>query len=319
MSAPVVPARRSLLPPLLVAGLLLAAAMVAGLLTGAAEMPVRGVLLALLDGLPFVAVDSGLAPVERSLLLELRLPRVLTAVAVGGLLAVAGAGYQGVFRNPLADPYLLGAAAGAGLAVTLAVVFLPGEAGVAAMPVAAFGGAVGGVLLAYALGRSTGRGGGTATLVLAGVAVMSFLTAVQTFVQQLKVEELERVYAWILGDLGGSWDRLGAIAPSPAVAAVVLLLVLCVGILRGDIFSRRHTVIVTAVGVITLVGAFGVPFFHNMVANGALAWLSDRTYDRGLTQQIDLPVLIAIGFVAGLSSTVFAVGDRLQRDTEGLV
>ncbi|WP_285137727.1 hypothetical protein [Microbacterium sp. lyk4-40-TSB-66] len=103
------------------------------------------------------------------------------------------------------------------------------------------------------------------------------------------------------------------------VAAVVLLLVLCVGILRGDIFSRRHTVIVTAVGVITLVGAFGVPFFHNMVANGALAWLSDRTYDRGLTQQIDLPVLIAIGFVAGLSSTVFAVGDRLQRDTEGLV
>lgn len=103
------------------------------------------------------------------------------------------------------------------------------------------------------------------------------------------------------------------------VTVVVLLLVLCVGILRGHIFSRRHTVLVTSVGVIALVGAFGVPFFHNMVANGALAWLSDRTYDRGLTQQIDLPVLIAIGFVAGLSSTVFAVGDRLQRDTEGLV
>ena len=62
-----------------------------------------------------------------------------------------------------------------------------------------------------------------------------------------------------------------------------------------------------------------MPFLHNMVANGALAWLSERTYDRGLTQQIDLPVLIVIGFVAGLSSTVFAVGDRLQRDTEGLV
>lgn len=103
------------------------------------------------------------------------------------------------------------------------------------------------------------------------------------------------------------------------VTVVVLLLVLCVGILRGHIFSRRHTLLVTSVGVIALVGAFGVPFFHNMVANGALAWLSDRTYDRGLTQQIDLPVLIAIGFVAGLSSTVFAVGDRLQRDTEGLV
>jgi hypothetical protein len=103
------------------------------------------------------------------------------------------------------------------------------------------------------------------------------------------------------------------------VTVVVLLLALSVGILRGNIFSRRHTVLVTSVGGIALVGALGVPFFHNMVANGALAWLSDRTYDRGLTQQIDLPILLAIGFVAGLSSTVFAVGDRLQRDTEGLV
>ncbi|MFN3948461.1 hypothetical protein [Microbacterium sp.] len=103
------------------------------------------------------------------------------------------------------------------------------------------------------------------------------------------------------------------------VAVVALLLVLCAGILRGRIFSRRHTTLVAVSGVVSLVGATGVPFFHNMVANGALAWLSDRTYERGLTQQIDLPVLIAIGFVAGLAGTVFAVGDRLQRDTEGLV
>lgn len=103
------------------------------------------------------------------------------------------------------------------------------------------------------------------------------------------------------------------------VTVVVLLVVLCIGILRGEIFSRRHTRLVVAVGIVSLAAAFAVPFFHNMVANGALAWLSDRTYERGLTQQIDLPILIVIGFVAGLSSTVFAVGDRLQRDTEGLV
>lgn len=103
------------------------------------------------------------------------------------------------------------------------------------------------------------------------------------------------------------------------VTVVVLLVMLCIGILRGEIFSRRHTRLVVAVGVVSLAAAFAVPFFHNMVANGALAWLSDRTYERGLTQQIDLPILIVIGFVAGLSSTVFAVGDRLQRDTEGLV
>ncbi|MEV7873626.1 hypothetical protein [Microbacterium sp. NPDC089188] len=103
------------------------------------------------------------------------------------------------------------------------------------------------------------------------------------------------------------------------VTVVTLLLILCIGILRGEIFSRRHTRLVVAVGMVSLIAAFAVPFFQNMVANGALAWLSDRTYDRGLTQQIDLPILIVIGFVAGLSSTVFAVGDRLRRDTEGLV
>lgn len=215
--------RRRVVPPL-VAALVLAAAMTAGLLVGAADMPVGGVLLTLLDRLPLVSVDSGLSPVEQALLLELRLPRVLTAVVVGGLLAVAGAGYQGVFRNPLADPYLLGAAAGAGLTVTLAVVFLPGETGVVAVPVAAFAGAIGGVFLAYALGRTAGQGGGTATLVLAGVAVMSFLTAIQTFVQQLDVEELERVYAWILGDLGGSWEQLAMIAPYTIVSVGVMVL-----------------------------------------------------------------------------------------------
>ncbi|MDF5755710.1 iron ABC transporter permease [Spongiactinospora sp. TRM90649] len=204
---------------------LLTAALLAGLLAGAAGLPVRGVVLQLADWLPFVSVDSGLAPIEQGLLLELRLPRVLLAAVVGGLLAVAGAGYQGVFRNPLADPYLLGAAAGAGLTVTLAIVLVGGDAASAAVPPMAFVGAIGGVLLAYALGRSARRGGdGTATLVLAGVAVTSFLTAIQTFVQQLRVEELQRIYAWILGDVAGGWEDLRLIAPYALVAAGAMLL-----------------------------------------------------------------------------------------------
>ncbi|MBG0821811.1 iron ABC transporter permease [Planomonospora sp. ID91781] len=198
--------------------------MVAGLLAGAADIAPGGVVLQLLDWLPLVSADSGLAPVERNLLLELRLPRVLLGALVGGLLAVAGAAYQGVFRNPLADPYLLGAAAGAGLTTTAAIVFLKGNGEALVIPVAAFTGAVGGVLLAYALGNVAGRGGGTATLVLAGVAVSSFLTAVQTFVQQLGVDELERIYAWILGDVGGGWGQITLAAPYAAVSVGVLLL-----------------------------------------------------------------------------------------------
>ncbi|MGI5281852.1 FecCD family ABC transporter permease [Nonomuraea polychroma] len=210
--------------PLWVAGALgvLAVSMVAGLLDGAADISPWQVLLQAVDWLPLVHVDSGLAPVEQGLLYELRLPRVLVAAVVGGLLAMAGAAYQGVFRNPLADPYLLGAAAGAGLAATLAIVALPAVAG--SIPVAAFAGAVGGVFLAYTLGNTAGRAGGTATLVLAGVAVTSFLTAIQTFVQQFKVEELQRIYSWILGDVGGGWDQLWLVLPYAAVSSVLLLL-----------------------------------------------------------------------------------------------
>jgi iron complex transport system permease protein len=221
LTAEVTPSRAR---PIWLAGALvvLAASMVAGLLGGAADISPWQVILQVADWLPFLAVDSGLAPIEQGLLYELRLPRVLVAAVVGGLLAVAGAGYQGVFRNPLADPYLLGAAAGAGLMATVTIVLLPALA--AYIPAAAFAGAVGGVFLAYALGNTAGRSGGTATLVLAGVAVTSFLTAIQTFIQQFKVEELQRIYSWILGDVGGGWDQFWLVLPYAVVSAVLLLL-----------------------------------------------------------------------------------------------
>jgi iron complex transport system permease protein len=213
-------APRSRRVALAVALAVLLVCVVAGLMIGAAGIPLKGILLELLDRVPFVSVNSGLSPVERGLLFQLRLPRVILAAIVGGLLAVAGAGYQGVFRNPLADPYLLGAAAGAGFSATLMIVLIQIDA---LVPLAAFGGAIGGVLLAYALGNTAGRGGGTATLVLAGVAVASFLSALQAFVQQMRVEELQRIYSWILGGIGGDWSQVWLIAPYALVSAVVLI------------------------------------------------------------------------------------------------
>lgn len=212
--------------PLVFTGVLLVGVVVLGLTVGAADLPARGVVLALLDRLPFVDLDDGLSPVQYSVLMDLRLPRVLAAVTVGGLLAMAGAGYQGVFRNPLADPYLLGAASGAGLGATLVIVYADGEsaAGVPVVPLAAFVGAMGGVLLAYVLGATASRSSGTANLVLAGVAVAQFLSAAQTYVQSANTDELRRIYSWIFGRLSGiGWSELRMILPYALVSVFVML------------------------------------------------------------------------------------------------
>jgi iron complex transport system permease protein len=172
-------------------------------------------------------VGTPLDGVQAEILLQLRLPRVLLVALVGGALAVAGATYQGVFRNPLADPYLLGAAAGAGLGATLVIAYVPHNTGpFSTVPVAAFVGTLTGVGLAYLLGTLASRagGGGTGTLLLAGVAVTMFLTAVQTFVQQAHADDLLTVYSWILGQLGdASWSQLALALPYAAVAVAVLL------------------------------------------------------------------------------------------------
>src|SRR5262249_59233720 len=131
---------------------------------------------------PGVTVHSGLSEREAAIVTELRLPRVCLGLLVGAMLALAGATYQGVFTNPLADPYLLAVAAGAGLGATLAFV-LTGSF-TSTVPAAAFVGALGAVGLTYGLG---GRYRTPATLVLAGGAVGSFLTAGQTFIQQRHV------------------------------------------------------------------------------------------------------------------------------------
>lgn len=204
----------------------LCAAAIFGISAGAASLTSVDILQHMLSLLPFGGVESPLTERQEALLMELRLPRVVMGAVVGALLATAGGAYQGVFRNPLADPFLLGAAAGAGLGATLIMVFgqdlAPDPR--ALVPLAAFVGALLGVATAYLLG-STAGGGGTAALVLAGVAVSSFLSAAQTLVQQMGIDQLRRIYAWLLGGLGrGGWDDLRLIAPYAVLGLVVLLL-----------------------------------------------------------------------------------------------
>lgn len=173
-------------------------------------------------------LTGGVSPLserEAAIVWQVRFPRVLLAGLVGAALAVAGAAYQGVFRNPLADPYLLGAAAGAGMAATLVVVTAPSAAGwiIGPLPLAAFAGALGGVGLTWVLGRSAG--GGTAVLLLSGIAVAAFLTSIQTFAQQLNTDTIKQVYTWMLGGLNTSgWHEVLLTLPYITVSAIVLCL-----------------------------------------------------------------------------------------------
>ena len=205
----------------------LGAALALGTLIGPVGLPPVAVLRELLDRLPLLDVTSGLSSQQEAILWQIRVPRVVLGGLVGGALAMAGAAYQGVFRNPLADPYLLGAAAGAGLGATLVLAYVPGIEGwpVDPLPAAAFLGAVVGVVCAYTLGRSAAASRTNATLILAGVAVTSFLTAIQGFIQQRESDTLRQVYNWILGTLGTvGWREVGLIVPYVAVSTGVLLL-----------------------------------------------------------------------------------------------
>jgi iron complex transport system permease protein len=209
-----------------VAVVIVTAASVAGLLVGPVRLDGTGVQGELFGWLPFVDAP-GLDEQQATILWQLRAPRVALACVVGACLAVSGAAYQGAFRNPLADPYLLGAAAGAGLGATIALVSGVGGsflAGTPLLPIASFAGALVGVAVAYAIGGSMG-GRTTTGLVLAGVAVASFLTAVQTFVQQQNSDTLREVYTWILGRLAtAGWDDVLLILPYAAVSIAILLL-----------------------------------------------------------------------------------------------
>lgn len=191
-----------------------------GVLVGPAGIDPAAAIGALLDKLPLVEVHHGLTGVEQRILFDIRLPRVVLGGIVGGVLALAGSSYQGVFRNPLADPYLLGVAAGAGLGATIAFAVSESDALVAPL---AFAGGLLAVMLSYGLGRSVG-GRSTVSLILAGVAVAAFATAMQTFLLQRNVETVREVYSWILGRLVTvGWDAVIGLLPYAVVAGSVLV------------------------------------------------------------------------------------------------
>jgi iron complex transport system permease protein len=272
-------------------------ALVAGAAFGPVSMPLSDVVRELLW------FDSGLTDTQRTVLWQIRLPRVVLGLLVGSILSMSGASYQGVFRNPLADPYLLGAAAGAGLGVTIVIVGgAEGAATPIAAPAAAFVGALAAVALTYLLGSAGTARASTASLILAGVAVATFLTAAQTYVQQRNQDTVRQVYNWILGRLStAGWREVGLVLPYIAVSAVVLLLhrrtldVLAVGDDEAGalgLHARRARLIVVvaaSLGTAAAVAVSGLIAFMGIIVPHTVRLLA------GSSHRIILPLSLLFG------------------------
>lgn len=165
----------------------------------------------------FIGPAGRITAANWDLVWTVRMPRVVLAGLVGAMLSVAGASYQGAFRNPLADPYLLGVASGSGLGAT--IVFVLGRADtrswiVDPLPLASFVGGLLAVLFTYLVGAAFGAMRSSVTLVLAGVAITSLTTAIQTFVLYQNNDVIREVYSWILGRLNtATWSDVRLVAP----------------------------------------------------------------------------------------------------------
>jgi len=169
---------------------------------------------------------ANVSTTSETIVWDVRLPRVLLAGAVGATLALTGASYQGVFRNPLADPYLIGVATGAALGATIVVTSGVSVSwhGLSLLPLAAFAGAVLTVVIVYGVARVGGAVPLT-TLILAGVAVSSLSTAITSYLMIHNTSNAGLVFSVTLGGFNtASWTKLLWVLPYAVPAAIVILM-----------------------------------------------------------------------------------------------
>jgi iron complex transport system permease protein len=237
-------------------------------------------------------MSGGATDQERTVILQLRLPRIILGALVGAALATSGAVYQTVFHNPLADPYLLGAASGAGLGATIALTSTHHNV-YGLLPIFSFMGGVLAVVTSFFIsGKFFAEPN---SLLLSGIAVGSFATAVQTYLQQRHTDQLRPVYSWILGDLtAASWDVVLWSSLYIGIALVILFSVAkqLDGLMLSDeeAFSlgvNPNTLRILAVAAATLatataVSASGLIGFVGIVVPHLVKGLTHRVTNRSL-------------------------------------
>ncbi len=286
------------------AAMFVVVAVVTALVIGPTSIDRTGTLLELLDSITPGDIDSGLDERQISIVRNLRLPRIALGLLVGAALATAGATYQGVFQNPLADPYLLGVAAGGGLGATIAFIYDLGDGRgfLDMVQILAFIGALVSVALTWTIGVLGDRTRSTTSLILAGVAVASFFTAIQTFLQQQDTDDLRQVYTWFLGGLNTSgWTEVLQLLPVAVVCLTLLALagrtldILSVGddeaSMLGLSVGRTRIILVVIASLLTAaaVAVSGLIAFVGLIVPHTVRLLFGSSY------RVIVPMSIAVG------------------------
>jgi iron complex transport system permease protein len=182
---------------------------------GAVAISFNDVARMLMARLPGVSMARSWSEQAEAIIFQIRLPRVVTAAVVGGALAATGAVFQGLLRNPMADPYIIGTSGGAALGATIALL-LPIQVvwyGFTPVPLSAFAGALVTVLVVYNIARVGPRTPVT-TLLLSGFALSSMLAAVMSFLMLVSGRTLRQVVLWTMGGVtSSSWPQLRIVVP----------------------------------------------------------------------------------------------------------
>ncbi|MCZ7551735.1 MAG: hypothetical protein B6D39_08590 [Anaerolineae bacterium UTCFX2] len=213
------------LRPYLISLALLLAALILSIAAGPVFIPPGTIVRILANSLPGVTLAADWPQNYLAIVYQIRLPHAFLILLTGAALGGSGAAYQGVFRNPLADPYLIGVASGAGLGAVaaMAVRWPLGLLSLYAIPMAAFLGALITVVLVYSLAR-VGGALPTTTLILAGVAVSAFATSLTSFLMLRSSHELRRAIGWLLGgSILSGWEPVLVILPYIVIGLGLLL------------------------------------------------------------------------------------------------
>jgi len=214
---------RSGVRPFILLLLMLAGVFCLSLIFGSVAIPLPHLIASFQPGASTIETEPG---AFATILFQIRLPRIILTALTGAALAGSGSAYQGVFRNPLADPYLIGVASGAGLGAVLAMSFSwsYNVLGLLIVPIAAFIGAILTVAVVYSMAK-VGKTIPTTNLILAGVAVSSFATALTSFLMLRSQGELRRAMVWLLGGAAmGGWQPVLAILPYVIIGSIALVL-----------------------------------------------------------------------------------------------